>query len=36
MGFIVYVNAAETRKNEVGQKLLVLLKENSAHLVKDF
>ena len=34
MDFTPSVNAAETRKNELGQKLLVLLKEKSAQDVK--
>jgi hypothetical protein len=27
MGFTVYANAAETRKDELGQKWIVVLKE---------
>lgn len=33
MDSTLFVNAAEIRKSEFGQKLIVLLKENSAQLV---
>jgi len=33
MAFIPFVNAAATRKNEVGQKWIIVLKEKYAHSV---